>query len=703
MKTKLVRSIGSILSGAMVALGASAVAEEDKGFTLDEIVVTAQKREQSIQDVPISIGVLQGSELDQSGIRSVSDALNLVGGVSVVEKSPGDNNIAIRGAVPDVTSSSTVGYYLDEVPVSFITFSQLPDVGAFDLDRIEVLRGPQGTLYGSNALNGVVRVLTNDAKLDAFELKLRTRLSSTEDGGDNTSGDIAINIPLITDKLAVRAVASYSDLSGFIDSTQGTGAEDINGSDIGSYRLKVNAQPTENFSAELGVMVSRVDNDANSQALDDLTTPFGTDRRDTRDYDSYSLVLDYDLSSFSIVSATSYIDYTTDSRPEFLFGTISAFLENHIPVEVFSQEIRFASSLESPWQWSAGGFYRDAKQTWDQLPIFNGTPLARFRNDDESESFAIFGELSRSFLDDKFNLTAGLRYFEDEVTTIDLSAPGGGLPLPDQSSDFDAVTWRTILQYNADKDFQIYGSIATGFRSGFNQTSLATVAINTAMLDVGSLQEDEIITFELGGKGISLDGLLSYDLAVYYSEWKDVQQSLAVGSSGANARLNSETASGFGVDASIAATPFEGLKLGASFGWSGLEFDKDVISAGVVLFSEGSRLNGSAEYTAAVSADYQFDLGVEGLRGVANTSVSYSSERTRRFLVLGVATPSQSDKTINGRLNVGVEAKSWSAGLFVDNLFNEDGAVDGSLGALSLDTAERLRPRTIGLQVTAQY
>lgn len=307
------------LSALATALPSSA---QNADTVVEEIVVSAQRRgDERLVETPVSIGVLSGDALDRSSSRSVADVLNQVGGVTLIETRPGASEIAIRGVVAG-TGTSTTAYYLDELPFAFIDQSEAPDASAYDLERVEVLRGPQGTLYGANALSGVVRILTKDADLDRLEAKGRARGSSTSDGGDNYGADLAVNVPLIPGKLAVRGVASYSDLGGYVDSSL-TGEKEINDHRAQAYRLKLNYQATENLSVKLGVSRSEVDSGAPSQSFDDMTTPFTGNQGDERVYDAWNLIVQYDAPLFSILSATSYLDYELDTQREILLSGTS--------------------------------------------------------------------------------------------------------------------------------------------------------------------------------------------------------------------------------------------------------------------------------------------------------------------------------------------------------------------------------------------
>src|ERR1700761_9461461 len=263
MNSPLIRSAAALLPAAtlllssvpaltLAATGADAAAEAP---AIDEIVVTAQKREQRIQDVPISLSVMGGADLDKSSVQSVSDALSMVPGVAVnVTGQGGETKLTIRGVTASgalFAGSSPIGYYLDSVPFGLVRSAVEPDANSFDLNRIEVLRGPQGTLYGASALNGVVRVITNDADVNEFDFKARAGASTTESGGGNYRGDMAVNLPIIDGKLAARLVVGEEHDSGWIDAPVGNNTND---GDLKNIRLKVTAVPTDDLTIKFGAL-----------------------------------------------------------------------------------------------------------------------------------------------------------------------------------------------------------------------------------------------------------------------------------------------------------------------------------------------------------------------------------------------------------------------------------------------------------------
>lgn len=672
-----------------------AVSDKEDGV-IAEVVVTAQKREERLVETPISIGVFSGASLEQSSSRGVADVLNQIGGVAVTEIQPGRTEIAVRGVVPG-TSTNTTAYYIDEVPFSFIRIADQPDVGSFDLQRIEVLRGPQGTLYGANSLSGVVRILTNDANVDSFEAKARARVSTTDGGGGNYGGDLAVNVPLIPDELAVRGVASYSDMSGFIDS-RFDGKTRINDSTNQDYRFKVTWQPTQNFSARLAYLRSEAESGAPMQALDDLTTPFSSEQADERVLDAYNLVAEYRWPNVTLMSSTGYIGYSVDAEREILLG--GGFRIGYLNLSrlnSFSQELRLSSNIDGPWRWSAGASYADTthKTMQDARPIFPGIYIEGA----VSESYAVFGDVTRLLADDKLELTAGVRYYQDEQTIQDLGSfdPSATL-LPDESTDFDKTTGRIVLAYKPSEASMFYGSVVTGFRSG----TLQSQEVLRVAPGFPSILPDTLLSYELGTKGYLFDNTFSYETAVYYTDWKDIQQSLIL-PIGFTARVNAGGASGLGVDMTIAYQPLRALTLNLNLGWNDLTFDEDVFNfdAGsgrnVLLFPEGSRLNDSPEWTGSVGATYRAATPMQGTDFVLSANHAYGSRRLLRFLTAGVITETQSDVMRQLKVTLGMENDRWSVELFGDNLLNEEGAVTAPDINVA-GTAVRLRPRTIGLQ-----
>ncbi|MEJ8567002.1 TonB-dependent receptor [Elongatibacter sediminis] len=707
-----VGALGLISAGGdAIAQAGSSVGGETRS-ALEEVVVTAQKRgAQILQDVPVSILVMSGEKLDSSSFEGVNDAIAGMAGVTAYDTSQrGGTRVTIRGVASSSlinTGGSTTAYYVDDLPFNFVRQSTTADVNAFDLERVEVLKGPQGTLYGAASLGGVVRVLTRDANLDEFEFKGRADLSTTEDGGQNYRGDVAFNMPLVPGKLAVRAVAGYQDNSGWIDSPVD---DDVNNSEIKSARVKVGYIATDRLRFDFTAQFSRNDRDSVDAGLDDRTTPNDVDQTVDTEYDLYGLRLQFDADRYSIFSSSSWLDYSNTGTVQIVPGLpldfdlsggggVFNFLTQQNDSEQFTQEVRVNSNNDGPWNWSFGGFYRDSEGVGGVTGV-----LGHNFSQIESEQFAFFGELTHAFMDGAFELTAGLRYFEDdqELTAV---VTNGGPPdhSTDQSETFDKVTSRVVLTWFPNDDMTGYLSYGTGFRSGFIQGATA----RELSPDLANVKPDVLTNYEIGLKGTTAEGRVGYEVALYYLDWADVIQPLTLLAQGDQnvpftAATNAGDASGPGVDLSIDFAATDSLTLRGGIGWNDLTFDDDIQDgAGITFFEEDSRLDESAEWTWSVGLDYQFAYGASGYGGWFSADANYSDALNKRS-ASGEIFHSDSIMTSGIELGLTPPSDSFSLTLYVDNLFDEDGIV------AILDTGfpqfdSRVRPRTYGMRLSYPF
>jgi iron complex outermembrane recepter protein len=677
--------------------------DSDKDSTqssqLMEIVVTAEKRSERLQDVPISMSVMSGNELDQSTFGGVTEALNTVPGLAAVANQfqEGGTFLAIRGVSAGSSAAggaSTVGYYVDSVPFGMIRSAVLPDPNVYDLQQIEVLRGPQGTLYGANSLNGVVRVLTNDPDLNDFDFKSRGVFSTTQTGGPNYSGDMAANVPIIDGMLAARIVAGDSHESGWIDGPQGT---HLNEGELSNIRLKVAAQPADQLSIGLSAWHSQSSYDAPS--LSDGNGQNGTLHPEPMhgQFNAYGVNINYQLPVMSISSETSYVDYANPSIVDANPAGLNATYDTTLTSKVLAEEVNLSSKLDGPWRWSAGAMYRHDKDGLDiNVELYpqptTTIPFAHFT--DTSTSRAVYGEVGQRFLNDELQWSVGLRYFhDDEGTQADGPTPGGNVPLNVITATSSATTPRAVLTWFAARNLTAYVSFSQGFRSGVPQDEL----VGSVIPNFAPLKPDKLTNYEMGAKGTLWDGWVSYDAAVFYMKWRDIQQSIAVLDSSNNdvaVLVNGGSASGEGTEFSLKTRPFGGLSLGGNFSWNDLHFNSTTYSGGAVLFYEGSRPNDSPEYTGGLSAHYGFPLGGTGAKGAFSVSGNYISPLNTTFLGSG-AKGGNSLLLTQGDFSVQFPSH-WTVALFVDNANNYHGTQEPYPGVPQWDT--RLRPRTYGVR-----
>jgi iron complex outermembrane recepter protein len=675
---------------------------------LEEVTVTAQKREERLQDVPISISVLGGKDLDNSTFSGVTDALNTVPGVAAFasQNQQGGTTLAIRGVSASnggfVGGASTVADYIDGVPFGMVRSALVPDLNIYDLNRIEVLRGPQGTLYGANALVGVVRVLTNDPDLNNFDFKTQGVVSTTEGGGENYSGNAAANLPIVEGKLAARAVFGEDRESGWISGPVGT---HVNSADLNNVRLKVSAQPTDSLSVGLSAWHSQSDYDAPNQSdANYQITAQHPQPMDTH-FNAFGASVGYQLSLVSVSSMTSYVDYVNDNLLDIGPAGLPEYLQTNLASRVFSEELNLTSKLDGPWRWSAGVFYRADKDEYlqDLMPYANGADTLFDNFEDTSKSEAVYGELSRRVLDNKVEWTLGARYFHDAEGTQAIGAlPGLNVPLNKVTATSSATTPRAVVRWFPSETLTAYASFSQGFRSGTPQDELVAAVVP----NFPALKPDKLTSYEVGGKGALWDQRVSYEADVFYMDWKEIQQELNVpdplvpGSTVA-ALVNGAKASGEGAEFDVTTRPVSGLTVSVNFGWNNLHFDSTVYSGGTILFPEGARPNDSPEYTAGVSAKYAVPLG-GGLRGVFSASGNYISP-LNTFGLNALNTGPNASQIANSLLltrgTFDLEfPQHWTVGLFVDNANNWNGTQGGGYPGRIPQFEPRIRPRTCGVR-----
>jgi outer membrane receptor protein involved in Fe transport len=712
MNSALPRACATILNGAALVLIAHPVLAADASTEeaaaaqpgISEVVVTAQKRAERAQDVPISLSVMSGSDLDSSSVKSVSDALGQVPGVVInTTGQGGGTRLAIRGVTASgalFSGPSPIAYYLDSVPFGLVRSSIEPDSNSYDLNRIEVLRGPQGTLYGASALNGVVRVLTNDPDLNQFDFKARAGLSTTQSGGGNWRDDMAINVPIVDGKLAARLVVGQEHDSGWINTPIKANSND---DDTKNVRLKIAAQPTDDLSINLSALHQEASYGAPPEGTDDFS-PSVLNQGITTRYNAYDAKVAYDAPWFTVSNSSSYLTFLNDGSLDNAPGSGSPPLTTRLISRVFSDELNVNSKLQGPWRWSFGAFYRDARDSFYQT-LGNLLP-APVDELDTSRSSAVFGEVGRRFLDNQLELAVGVRYFHDDVGMRQLILYGQppGTPLLHQQDVFNATTPRVVLSWFPSRDITMYASYSEGFRSGYPQSLLVQVVAP----ELAPIKPDKLHNYEIGAKGNLFDDRLSFDTAVYYMKWNGIQENLGIPIPGSTARIvanvNGDSASGMGVDFGVTVHPVKALSLGLSFSWNGLTEDASVFSNGQLLFPEGARIDSSPAYTGGANIGYDVPLGSSGWTGEFDASARYTALQTSTSIAKGSGLPPivvESDTMTTARVSFTLVAPShWRVMLFSDNVGNSRGIAQASVTPYA---NLLIRPRTSGVQVDYSF
>lgn len=401
----LPRAVAALLAAATgIPMCDSAVAQENT--VIEEVLVTATRRSKALQDVPFSIQALNTEALENLGADSIEDYFRTISSFSMVDLGPGTKKYAIRGTSTGVYSQSaaTVGVYIDEMPIT--TTQDQPDLRLFDVERVEVLKGPQGTLFGEGSMGGTVRTITNKPDLSAISGKLAATLSDTSNGGDNRSFDAMLNLPLVDNQLALRLVAYHRGMSGFIDRvaqpdgvtldpapgiglppgllpTYNTGPiagrENINEEKTSGGRASLRWTPNDRLSLTGTWLTQSMEVDAwpyeNADA-GEYRSDFVIESPIDDEFDMFNVTVEYSFDSFDLLSSSSWFDrekydeQNTSTFTEFAFWpgvtTAGSGTTNARDQQYFSQEIRFVSRTDSRLQWIAGGFYADREAVTDQ-------------------------------------------------------------------------------------------------------------------------------------------------------------------------------------------------------------------------------------------------------------------------------------------------------------------------------------------------
>lgn len=725
-----------------------------QSLELEEVVVTAQRREQSIQEVANSLEVIGGGQIDLLGQVEFEDYLNTVSGVGFIKSGEGSNRVALRGIASFnenqygfSDSVSTVGVYLDDVPIA--GSASLPDLALYDLNRIEVLKGPQGTLYGEGAMGGAIRMITNAPRLDALSAKTEATMSSTQHGGMNYQVRGAVNLPIVEDRLAVRLVSSYRDDSGFIDNVA-TGRDDVNDLKQWSGRMQLRAQLTDRFSADFLYLHDDQEVDGfNRQTfgLGDLQTNLLENEFNDNIVDVGALTLRYDFDVATLSSVSSYSETDRHFSSRFpagfnnllgLFGLTglaspSEALGFDDHAETFTQELRLVSQGDNRVDWIAGAFYRDRERdvcAAADVPVataantlLNASGLGAFAfpasstpcetrpatgldvleriSQETFEQTALYAETNIE-LSPQFELTLGARWFDEETTLTDLNTYFGVLSILNaparQASVSDSdVLFKAGLAWSVSEQQLIYLNASQGFRSGGPN-------LNSSFIDgrFTSYRSDSLWNYELGSKSTWLDGRLIVNGAVYFLDWSDIQSSLLVFSpllnNNVNVWANAGNAEVVGLDLQMTVRPTEALELGASLNLQDAKFTEVVPETQIVA---DSALPNAPDLTVYGYTQYTWPLAQAKV--FARLDYRFVDEQNQSPIVIGGNPDPRTLKSYSlANLYLGYQTDKWHLTAFVNNVADERAYTEVTrllVGGVLPDTAAVIQPRTVGVTV----
>lgn len=677
----------SILALAVPAAAQDAAAEETTG---NDIVVTATKRDQTIQDVPFSINAQTAADIEKSGSTSLEDVARNVAGLSVQNLGPGQSQVSIRGVsagqvVRDQPGvKEQVGVYLDESAISLSLFT--PDLDLFDLNRVETLRGPQGTLFGSGSVGGTIRYITNQPRLGVTEGAIEANINAVD--GDDIGGHLkgAVNVPL-GENAALRAVGYFTRYGGFINAIGPAGGKDVNDGERYGGRLAITFEPSPGFRITPRVVYQKVEVDGfNRQDIYNLYANQFTTTRPQVTFDErqqYLLLREgftdetiladlnvtVPLGDFAqLTSVTSYInrDILVSRDASALSGSVSvdlgfptagvllpSNLRDTTDLETWTQELRLSSTVDGPFQWVLGGFYSKIDRVYRQrLPtpgydaftdarfgagtsvaVANGFPLNSPYNADlpyDIKQYAVFGEASYD-LTERLKATAGARYYDFKERRQFIS--GGLFSNGDRRADrtsSNGVSPRFILSYEVSEDVTVNAQAAKGFRlGGVNDPlniPLCTPADAALFGGFQDYKDETLWNYEVGVKAQGRG--FTFNAAGFRNEIKNLQVTLDAGSCSSRIVFNTDKAHSMGFEAEIGFQPADGLDLSIAGSIIEAEFDTSLPGpfAAATGIRNGNRLPSVPKFQIAATGSYEWPVS-DTAKAFINASAQHVGTR----------------------------------------------------------------------------
>jgi outer membrane receptor protein involved in Fe transport len=733
----------------------------------EQIVVTASKRLTKLQKTPISITAITGAEIQKRGITSVTALARDVPGVAIKTSGPGQTEFEIRGLSSAGGSSPTVGFYLDDTPLTAPAAAQngkvVIDPNLYDLSRIEVLRGPQGTLYGSGSEGGTIRVLTNQPNLAAYQASVQTTLSGTDGGGLNHGENVMVNLPLIPDVLSLRLVGSESYTSGWIDRivvgdfpvSPGLVRGDalaapildqhhgVNDEELQGLRASLLYKPNDQLTITPFIFFQQIqsnglsDFDSNPGTLAhyqpfDIAEPFA-DR-----FFIAGITANTKFDGFDVTSSTSHwnrgasITQDESEQLQYAFGlpsdTISgggvgpASITEHDYTRQWSEEIRLTSATNSAFQWLVGGFYSNFDSDYDLIsivpgavPLFGTADLIEQTQPTHITQYAGFGDISYQ-ITPKLKADAGLRYYA-YTTTVDttisgiVSSTGSSAVANTVGSESNSgVNPKFNLSYQATNDIMFYATAAKGFRpGGANQP----VPVNTS----NAVGAECLAALEALGKTSAPaqygpDSVWSYEAGekatlfdrltvngAVYYEDWHGVQQVIPLSCGFPYTDNAGNAAVFGGELEVRAKLAEGLIFSGTAARTDAYLTENVRETGA---HKGDPLQDIAPWTASASLSYSFPVadGLDvTLRG------NYEFQGTRIDATYSPMNHLPAYSLVNLRAEFG--GGPWTAALFANNVTDKKAYLtDTTSLSLNLPLYNRVatnQPLTIGIDLSYRF
>lgn len=727
------------------AAGRSASTEDDQA-----IIVTATRRAARLQDVPLSVTAFSQEDLNELGIVGYEGLAQNTPGIVVNRPTQNFNNFTSRGINTNGYSAglqSAVAIYIDELPISANGNSTILDPNLYDVERVEFLRGPQGTLFGSNSLAGAMRILTRSPNLNRFEASAQVDFGLTGSDSLRQRYNAMINVPIIDDGMALRIVGYYRNEDGWIDNV-GTGIEDSNSLEAYGGRAILLMQPSDRMSVRL--LASYEHSKPEDSALTNPALGTFVRRSDRPDLfqgelSNFNVTVNYEFDFAELISSTTLSKYDASFYVD-LAGTFGQFIPFALDAfgfdDLFVQESRLVSSHGGPIDWVAGFFYYTKRRTVDfayrSSPEFlaarglTGLPdeyYQRFNAYTDQSEIAGFGELTYRFSDD-FWITGGLRYGRTEVQSF---TRGGGynsnylgvalggfsnipltvVPIPAETGlrvEDDRLSYKVSVSWRPVPSVTTYATVSTGFRTPVvnARAGLASTLDPNDLIIPDGARSDSVTNYELGLKGRWLGGDLTANIAAYFIDWDNIQVQANRISDSIQFATNIGAAESYGLEFELFARPVSGLSLTLNGAFNNAKVTEltptEAAISGAVL---GVRL-ASPRFQGSGTLRYDFSLNAS-TQAYAAVNVSHVGSFPNQFPNVP-GNPNAPSPTFdfteawtNVNLYAGTNIGRLNLTAYVENVFDADKITYVHPEAFLDGRYARMRPRTIGIRAGYQF
>ena len=732
-------------SGAQTADEAK---EKEDRQILPSVTITANRRKELAKDVAGAVSVLGGARLDELGVNGVADLAAYVPGLVVSGTRTGQQQLAIRGITTGIDqTSATVGVYVDESPVSFNSSysggsTLTVDPNPLDIERVEILKGPQGSLYGASALGGLIKYVTVEPDLRAFNGRAEIGINQVSGGGRGNALRAALNIPVMTDMFAVRVSAYRREDAGYLNNIA-SGKTDINKVTVSGGTVSALLKPSSRFNLRLTADTLSINGQDDSTPQVNLLTlqPINGDfmkvnwqlpvNPSTVKQDRTNLALNYDAGFATLLSSTSYFHGTSDTAVDLtpttgglaaMFGANTVNFPILVDNKKSTQEFRLTSPDGQSLNWLVGAFYTDEKvlgaQNMDFLsgpaggpftPIFPG--VLAFRYGAHLQERSIYANATYKF-SEPFDIQVGLRktsirqtYSQNELAI--LGAPPS--PTGDVNSNENHSTGMISPRWHIDPNTMVYARAANGYRPGGPNFDVAG-AVSPRTFD-----SDSLLNLEVGIKGIVPSMQFDYSAALFNTDWKDIQARGVDPVTGTSFQGNGGRAHtrGLEVEGRWRASPH--WVVGGNAALTDAKLDENINITGINA-KAGNTIPFTPKLAYALTADYSRDVAA-GIQGSFGATVRHVGERTAYFEDTKVGTGVQSPVGKMPAYNV-VDLRAtlskdiWTLSLFAKNVFDVRGitTVNGGYigpgatpGTLTPAGVTITQPRTIGVVLRADF